>query len=59
MTEKILDKIIKPEYRSRLNDWTNYIKESEVIGLEIIDQIYSSKGNRHVNIVLPKQKILY
>jgi len=59
MTEKILDKIIKPEYRSKLNDWVNYIKDSEVLGLEIIDQIYSTKGNRHVTILLPKEKILY
>ncbi len=59
MTEKILDKIIKPEYRSKLEDWVNYIKESEVLGLQIIEQIYSSKGNRHVSILLPKEKILY
>lgn len=33
MAEKILDKIIRPEFRSKLNDWTNYAKESEVVGL--------------------------
>lgn len=33
MTEKLLDKIIRPEYRAKLEDWTQYIKESELIGL--------------------------
>ncbi len=29
MSEKILDKIIRTEYRSKLDDWLQYIKESE------------------------------
>jgi hypothetical protein len=33
MVEKILDKIIRPEFRSKLNDWAKYAKGSEVIGL--------------------------
>ena len=59
MTEKILDKIVRPEYRDKVRDWTDYIKESEAIGLDIIEQIYNSKGNKHVNVVLPKQKTMY
>lgn len=59
MSEKILDKIIRTEYRSKLDDWLQYIKESEELGLEIIDQIYRSKGNKHVHVTLPKEKTFY
>ena len=33
MAEKILDKIIRPEYRAKLNDWLKYIKDNEMLGL--------------------------
>lgn len=59
MTEKILDKIIRSEYRSQLQDWPNYIKPTEQLGLEIIEQIYRSKGNKPVHVLLPEQKIMY
>lgn len=53
MYTQILDKIIKPEYRQSLADWQSYATESDKIGLELIDQIYKSKGNRPVKYKLP------
>jgi hypothetical protein len=54
MTSNILDKILKPEYRLKLADYEHYIGEKESIGLDIIAQIYASKGNKHVSIALPE-----
>jgi hypothetical protein len=59
MSEKILDKIVRSEFRSKLDDWFSYIKDNEKIGLDIIEQIYNSKGNKHVNVMLPAEKKLY
>jgi hypothetical protein len=59
MAEKILDKIMRPEHRLKLGDWPQTINEREELGLEIIEQIYRSKGNKHVNVLLPQEKIMY
>lgn len=36
-TEQILDKIIKPEYRSKFSNWQNYAKQIDLFGLECIN----------------------
>jgi Na+-transporting NADH:ubiquinone oxidoreductase subunit NqrF len=59
MTENILDKIIRPEHRNKLNDWVQYTQEREILGLETIDQIVRSKGNKHVHVRLPQEKVMY
>ena len=59
MNEKILDKIVKIQYRAKLKDWGNYIKPTETLGLDIIEQIYKSKGNRPVHVTLPQEKTFY
>lgn len=33
----ILDKIIKPEYRSKFNNWESYAKSIDIFGLECIN----------------------
>lgn len=53
MFKEILDKIIKPEYRSSLVDWIQYAKSNDKMGLEIIEMIYKSKGNKQVTYKLP------
>lgn len=35
--ETILDKIIKPEYRAKLNNWESYAKPIDIFGLECIN----------------------
>lgn len=59
MADQILDKIIRTEYRQKLANWASYAKSNELLGLDIINQIYSSKGNKKVNLMLPKEKISF
>lgn len=33
MTTEILDKIIKPEYRKRYDNWAQYAKQQDMLGL--------------------------
>lgn len=54
-----LDKIIKPEYRSRFKDWQQYASKEDILGLDCISEIYASKGNRTIRISLPIEKQMY
>ena len=56
---QILDKIIKPEFRERYNDWEHYAKRNEILGLECIGKIYSVKGNKKIRVSLPSEKQMY
>lgn len=56
---QILDKIIKPEYKNRFADWQKYARRDDLLGLECIGQIYSTKGTRCLHIRLPHEKQLY
>lgn len=49
----ILDKIIKPEFRSKFNDWEHYAKMIDKFGLECINEIYNSKGTKKLKINQP------
>lgn len=40
-----LKKLVSPEYLSRLQHWERDAKPEERLGLAILDEIYSSKGN--------------
>jgi hypothetical protein len=51
--QEILDKIIKPSYRAKYNDWENYAKSIDKFGLECIDTIYRSKGTRKIEVTEP------
>lgn len=56
---EILDKIIKPEYRSRYDNWSRYANSQDLLGLDLIQQIYANKGNKKLRVKLPIEKEMY
>lgn len=56
---EILDKIIKPEYRNRYDNWSRYANSQDLLGLDLIQQIYANKGNKKLHVKLPIEKQMY
>ena len=46
----ILDKIIKPEHRAKLNNWEDYAKTNDIFGLNCINEIYNTKGTKKLKL---------
>lgn len=51
--QETLSLIIHPTYIGSLKDWPNYATSDELIGLELIGQIYAGKGNKKIVYRLP------
>lgn len=54
----ILDKIIKPEFRSKFNNWESYAKPIDLFGLDCLNEIYNSKGTRKLKTQGPEHSKL-
>ena len=59
MSQDILEKIVRPEYKAQLRDWWKYANEKERIGLEVVGEIYATKGKKAVHVQLPQEKAMY
>ena len=49
----ILDKIIKPEFRAKFNNWDVYAKPIDFFGLDCINEIYNTKGTKRLKLSQP------
>lgn len=50
LVEGILDKIIKPEFRTKFKDWEQYAKPIDLFGLNAINDIFNNKGTKKLKV---------